>query len=513
MTTGTGSSLNKMEGYIDEIVRGSVYILLGLLLVKAASFLTQMLIARSLGPETYGLIVLAIMAITVSTRLLLLGIPDGLTRYIPRFKGKEEKIDVIRSGLTISLPVAVIFSVLVYLNSNFIAVNVFNEPGLTPLIEIVSFAIPFSVLIELLVASLRGYRRAKEKLLIETLQTGSLLIILLALSLRGLLNLTATTFFFAFSYLIGAIFGLFLLYRTINEPIKKVTGVRSSLKRELLSYSAPLIFSGALAIVMTNLDKFMISYFLGSGEVGLYNSGYKLSEVILLPLAFMGYIYFPLSSHLLKEGKKEQLKKLLPLINKWGAASVFPVMFLFIAYPLQVIFLFFGSEYAGAAPVLQILTLGFTLHLLNGKTGETLKSGGHTGIILAIMFVDVAINVVFNFLLIPIYGVTGAALATAITFLIGSSLAILALMRYMCISPFSRNYLIQCVLGVVTGGVLIALNNLFGLTSMGNVIFVLVDVLLFYSLMLLLSFLINNIEKEDYLLVKIPLKLAGGLLK
>ncbi len=495
--------LDELRSHINKILKGSFYIFIGIIITQVIAILIQILIARSLGPESYGLIVLALMVVAVSTRILQLGLPDGLTRYIARFKNIKKKLDIIKSGLTLSLPVTIVFSLLTYFGSDFIANGIFHEAELAYIIKIFSFAIPFSVLLELLISSLRGYYKAKEKVLVEVFRMGGLLTILSILFLTGFLNPATVSIFWVLSFVIGTVTASYLLFRTTGKSIKKITAIKSSFKKELLFFSFPLMISGGLAILMNNFDTIMIGYFLESTDVGIYNVAYKLAGFMLIPLSFLGYIYFPLCSKLLKENKVKELKKLLPLINKWGAVSVFPLIFLFLVYPTQVISALFGNEYIGAKYALQILTLGYLVHLLNGKTGETLKSGGYTKMILLSAIVSTIINLPLNFILIPILGIEGAAIATGMSFFVLGLVFIFVLLNSMKISPFSKNYLIQSIYGVIVAVALVYLNQLLHIPRLGEIVFLLVNIVLFYGLFLSLNLLTRKFEYGDRILFEL----------
>lgn len=273
------------------------------------------------------------------------------------------------------------------------------------------------------------------------------------------------------------------------------------MKKELLYFSIPLMLSGGLTILMNNFDTFMVGYFLSSTQVGIYNIAYKMAGFILMPLSFVGFIYFPLSSKLLSDGKKSQVTKLLPFFNKWGTALVVPIIFLFLAFPSKTISIFFGQEYVPAALSLQLITIGYLPHLLNGKTGETLKAGGHTKILLWTALAATVTNLSLNMLLIPRFGIEGAAMATGASFFLMGAIYILSIKKLMQISPFSEKYILSCVLALLSG-VLIAVIHEMLFTSLG-IVGLLFSLVLFVGLFLSLNIITRNFEEEDLLVIEI----------
>jgi O-antigen/teichoic acid export membrane protein len=95
-----------------------------------------------------------------------------------------------------------------------------------------------------------------------------------------------------------------------------------------------------------------------------------------------------------------------------GLAS--PILLLFVLFPAKVLALF-GAKFAGGAPVLAILAIGQFVNVATGSVGWILIMCGYERLMRNIIIVCATATVALNFLLIPLYGVVGAALATATT--------------------------------------------------------------------------------------------------
>lgn len=500
------SVVSDLEDKLDEIVRGGLFVFFGLLAVKALGLVVQILIARSLGPDFYGFIVLALMIVTVSTRVFRFGIPSGLARYLPRTDSRHDEIDIIKSGLFLSLPVAVLASALIFLNAEYISVSVFNEPQISRLIRIFSLIIPLSVLFEIIIGGLRGYKQAKEKVVVETIQKIGIVLPIGVLFVLGKLDTISVTVIWAASFGWAVLAGIILLVREIGT-INGLITVESTRKRELFAFSFPLMMSASMSMVMRNIDTFMIGYFLTSADVGVYNIGYQLANTILLPLSFFGFLYGPIASRLESDGQVDRMRKLLPLINKWGTMLVLPGIFLFLVYSSETIELLFGNGYTTAATSLQILTLGYVAHLINGKTGDTLEAGGYTRVILFSTFTSTIINVILNVLLIPKWGISGAAVATGSSYFVLGALLVIGLLYSMKISPISKNYIAQMGIGTVTGAIVFAVNRVL-LTPESSVLFITWNILFYYITFVLLNTVAGTWASEDQFLMEFALRIT-----
>ena len=181
--------------------------------------------------------------------------------------------------------------------------------------------------------------------------------------------------------------------------------------RELLKASWPLILSGLAIMIYMRIDQIMIGQMLGDKEVGLYSAAVRISEVwYFIPMAIVSSV-FPAIIEAKKKSEtlyNQRLQKLYDLMVWLSIAVAVPMTFL----SGWVVMLLFGQPYELAGTVLAIHVwagLFVALGVARGKwlLVENLQkySSWYVG-------AGAVINVPGNFLLIPIYGVEGAAIAT-----------------------------------------------------------------------------------------------------
>ena len=111
--------------------------------------------------------------------------------------------------------------------------------------------------------------------------------------------------------------------------------------------------------------------------------------------------------------------------------------------------LLFGARYMGAALALQILSAGEFVHTLVGPNGTTLTSYGKTTLLMIDAVLAAILNIVLNLLLIPRYGISGAAIATAISLAVSNVLVSGQLYYYYRIHPFRSNYIKSVIAGLL----------------------------------------------------------------
>ena len=174
-------------------------------------------------------------------------------------------------------------------------------------------------------------------------------------------------------------------------------------------------------------------------------------------------------------------------------------MTLVVLFPEQVINILFGAEYIAGATALSILVFGFMIYGAISPTGAILQTYGRTKTVMMNNYIGAVINFGLNLLLIPIYGVNGAAIAT------GFSLALLYILNFVFaykvakIQPFKLSYL-KIILAS-----LIAVFVVYSLTKyvIGVSTFVLIPMLfVFLALYFFLLLLMKSFEEEDLMIMR-----------
>jgi O-antigen/teichoic acid export membrane protein len=216
------------------------------------------------------------------------------------------------------------------------------------------------------------------------------------------------------------------------------------------SYGFPIAASLALALVLTSTDRFLLALFLDDAAVGAYHAAYSLSNRTLDVLfIWLGSAGGPALVMALERGGRARLDE---------AAREQASLFLLLALPAAVGLaltahplaeLMIGKELrAATASVTPLIALSA---LMAGLTtyyfGQAFTLGRNTRALFLTMAIPAGANVVLNLVLIPVLGLTGAALATALSYSLGLAAAILIGRRVLPL-PAPWPALLRC--GVAT---------------------------------------------------------------
>jgi len=425
------------------------------------SFFTRVILARGLGPSKFGRLSIGVAIVATTTTFVLLGMNSGIGRYLPRMQTVSEKRSVIVSGFQISLSVAILSTICVYLAAGWLATSVFDDASLRVVIKVFSLCIPLFTLLKLTVGGIRGLEKALPRVLVENLAFPGGRLIFTGVALLFGATVTNVSWGYFLAYALGAVTGLYYLYTRI--PL--LGRPRDSMHRTLLSFSAPLVITAAMATVIADIDTFIIGYFLTPRYVGIYNVVYPFAALASIFLSSLSFLFMPVVSELHAAGEFEQISIIYAIATKWLFLATTPIVLLFVMFGDNLLGITFGSEYLPGELTLSLLAIGFGTHTIFGPNRDTLTSIGRTRWIMISNIGIALFNVGMNIVLVPRFGIEGAAVATAASYTFLNCLYSYRLYSDMGINPFKRRFIRHLFTGTIVGLIFITTENWLAPTS------------------------------------------------
>lgn len=184
----------------------------------------------------------------------------------------------------------------------------------------------------------------------------------------------------------------------------------------LLKDSWPLIFSGLVVMIYMRIDQVMIKEMLGDREVGLYSAAVRLSEVwYFIPMVITSSLFPAIVSakKVSKELYYTRLQRLYTFMVWIAIGIALPMTFL----SDWLVTLLYGEVYREAGRVLMIQIWAGIFVSLGVISGSWLTSENLPSLAFYRTFLGMTINITLNFVLIPVYGMIGAAIATVISYM------------------------------------------------------------------------------------------------
>ena len=503
-------SKNQIGTSLKLLVKTSFIVFIGVVLSKILSYSYRIIIARYYGAEIYGLLSLSTMIAGWFIAIASLGFYDGLSRFIPLYRGKKE-ISKIRYLLRWSFGVLTITSVLsaiiLFLTSGIIANEIFHNSYLKIYLQIFSIVIPFTVLANPFLALLRGYEKIKIYSFIFNIAQNLVKVVTVSLMiclgfngigapiswLVGLISLTLFSYI-ACKYKLPQIF--------VNEKYNPEEMART--QKEVFSYSRPLLFYGVITVLFYWIDSFFIGYYYSAVEVGIYNSAVPIATLLLIAPELFMQLFFPMITKEYARKNIHLIKELSKQVNKWIFTINLPAFVLLIIFPGVALNILFGAEYLPAKTALIILAIGSLITSITSVSNSLLSMAGKSKLILRNMLIACVLNIILNFILVPLpfifgldnsLGITGAAIATLISLTIFNLMIILETQYPLKIFPFRRKMITLLISALIS---FFGLHYVTQTWSLPNLFWKIIVGIIFVLVYFLLVFISKSLDRNDY---------------
>jgi len=416
--------LNKLRystGHRAILARGAIGSFVVKILGAAIAFGLHILLARLLGVSQYGIYIYALTWLNILAILCLLGFHTSLVRFIAAYKA-QEKWGLLRGIVRRSTQFVVIFSLLIGGIGGivvwFLRSRIGQDQATT--FGVALILLPVLVLVRLREAGLRALKRVvQSELPIRIIRPLLLSAILsgLYLYLRQPLQATQAMAINLIAVFAALVIGTLWLVKELPEQMRDAQPIYA--EKEWLKVSLPLLLVAGMHLILKHTDIIMLGAIRGSDEAGIYSAASHISNLVVFALMAINAILAPMISELYSTGKNKELQRIVTL----AARAIF-VFTLMVSIILAVFGKFalslFGAEFVVTYVPLLILLCGQIVNALAGSVGLIMTMTGHQNQAGAIVAVSAAVNITLNALLIPLMGLRGAAISTAVTMVMWS---------------------------------------------------------------------------------------------
>lgn len=400
------------QGVGAIFARGASGAFAGKVLGMGLGFLLQIVMARTLGVDEFGYYMYALAWVSIAMMLALLGYDTALMRFVAHYQAAGEwgKLRGVlrhaaRRVLAAGVLIALLACALVWLLKDRL------EPGLAPVLLAATPLIPLFALSSLRQSALRGYRQVFRAELPDSVVRPVLIMALVGIwwGMQG--TILATQAMLIQLAAAGAAFALggWWLYRATPSGVHATV---PEYDREWTRVALPMLMIAGLHLVLKQTDVVMIGAMTGAREAGIYAAMVRLADLAVFGLTAANAIAAPLISELHAAGRKAELQRLLTLSSRVVLLFTLAVSVVLVIGGKWIAGLF-GQEFVAGLDALWILLAAQAVNAATGPVGYLMTMTGHQNQALVIQGGAALINVVLNLLLIPAYGMAGAAIATA----------------------------------------------------------------------------------------------------
>lgn len=209
---------------------------------------------------------------------------------------------------------------------------------------------------------------------------------------------------------------------------------------KVLRLSLPMFLTSAIAVINSNIDKYMIGNNMEASQVGIYSIAVKIGEVTSIALIAVNSIFAPLIANLYSRKEVTKLKSLYVTATKWIVTiniMIFGMVLLFSSDIMRIA----GEEFTVGGTALFIVIFGQVVNSGVGSVGYLNTMTGKPAYNTVASIVAVLLNIGLNLILIPKYGIVGAAVASAVSVITCNLINFAFVYFRLHMHPYNRKYL------------------------------------------------------------------------
>lgn len=488
-----------MATYTKKLVSGSLFVFSMSVLAAFIAYFTRIILARSLTPSEYGLFYAVFAFVSFFLFFRDLGLNQALARYIPEFRVKH-KYNAIKTAIASvflwQLLSSLVFGSLLFIFSSFLAKDYFKDASAALILKIFIIYILFSMLVMFLQSIFQGFQKIKLYSVGEPLRNIlMLLLVILFLSLG--LGVFAPVYAFALSWVLIFVLLVSFFARTFNVLRYKIKEFKN-ITRIMFAFGFPVMLTAIGAKLIARIDTLMLTYFTTLDQVGIYNVVLPTAMLFLFFSDSISAVAFPIISELWAKNDMEKLAEWLKLIYKYSFVFVAPALLAVFAFSDLFIRLFFGEAYVPGATALRILLIGALFFIMARFNHVTLSGIGKPAIVTKIILSAAAANFVLNLILIPLFGIGGAAAATAASYLLVLFLSVHATKKFIDVNVPAAAWLKTLASSLAFLFVIILLKNILAMNKWAELVISVAAAGIVYLILIYLLGLIDIGEIKKY---------------
>ncbi|USZ68108.1 oligosaccharide flippase family protein [Halorussus salilacus] len=385
------------------------------LYMAASGLLTVVLTRFLLTNEQFGLVGSAVAVLGVARLFGDLGLAKSAARYVTEYREKDpsQVPHVLRTAVVLRLvAIGAVCGAFAVFGGDI--ARLIDQPELAPLLVVGAGYIAANSFFTFSQVLFQGYNRVTYSATIQA--TGAVLRLVMAVVFVALLGgAVGAMVGYVVGYGIAAVFGLALLYAKCYRGTERADSPEEGLSRRIAEYSVPLTATRGANVLDKRVDTILVGYFMTPVAVSYYYLAKQVVGFVQTPAASLGFTLSPTYGEEKAGGETERAARIYETSLRHTLLLYVPAAAGMVLVAEPAIRLVFGEGYAGAAPVLQVFAVYVVLQAITFITSDALDFLGRARSRAYAKGTASVGNFLLNLVLIPAFGVAGAAAATVVT--------------------------------------------------------------------------------------------------
>jgi O-antigen/teichoic acid export membrane protein len=421
--------------------KGSGVMFVGRVVAYTSRFAITFVLARFLGVEAFGLYNLARVAASMTAGISALGLDVAALRFIALAGGRKDAArtwGTLQVSLLLTALVSPILGLAQYLFAETIAVQIFAEPRLIPLLKFGAVMVPAIAMGNVVATAIRGFKEMEYSVIPQNIFKPLFrFVLILGLGLIGLNAMGALATFgiaeFA-AFLLGAYFlnKLFSLKRPFSQARRDWRGI--------ITFATPAYLSSLISTFGSSIQTIFLGALSSVTNAGIFTVASRVNLIGDMFNSSISGAVTPIIAELYGQKDFKQLGILYQLTTKWIFAANLPIFLVLVLFPNEILSIF-GSSFVDGSAAMVLLAWGGLVNAVTGTNGNVLDMTGHNKLKLVNSVSVFILSIILNYIFIVHYGIFGAALASLISKSVSNFLKVLQVYLLLKLLPYNLGFL------------------------------------------------------------------------
>ncbi len=416
---------------INQSIRNTILTYIGFVIGAANALFMY---TNFLGKTYYGLTAFLLSASNITMPLMAFGVHNTLVKYYSTYKTEEQKSAFLNFMLLLPLILIVPFGLIGLFFYEPIAVFLSRE---NPIIHDYVWLVPFIGLCMGYFEILYAWAKVQMLSVFGSFVKEIFLRVLISIFLYAVYFKWITSVEFVYSlvgiYFITTCVMAFFAFR-IRRPTWNFDF--NFARKPILEYSIFIILSGSVAVLLLDIDKFMLGQYIRIENVAYYSVAIFIATVISVPSRAMHQIVYPITAKLMAENEHDELN-ILYKKTSINLQIIGGYVLLGILVNINQVYLMLPPEYSDGIFVVFIIGVSKYLDLVLGNNNAIIFNSIYYRAVLFLGLLLAVLAIALNSWFIPNYGINGAAVATLIAVTFYSLAKLLFVVFRMKLYPFT----------------------------------------------------------------------------
>jgi O-antigen/teichoic acid export membrane protein len=405
----------------DELTRvatkaagGGLYLLIGNTSSTVILAVGSILVARLLGPFSFGLYTLAVAIPLLLVALADAGVNFALVRLPARLRSEGDHARanrLVKLGFLLKLAISTAASIVCYAGSTIIASIVLNRPELTPFIQLASLMIVFQAILDATNNAFIGQDLMQYSASVQILQAtlkGALAPVLVFVGL----GISGAIWGYVLALAVAGLTGATLLFTRHVRSSGRTTNQASTELRTMLGYGFPLYAAAILSVFLTQYQSIVLAHFASNVEIGNFGATWNFTTFMMILSYPITTSMFPMFSKMDPKSQRSDLARGFVLAVKYASLLMIPASVAVMVFSRNLIYLTYGSGYALAPQYLVLLAALYLLTAISYLVlGSFLSGIADTSTVLKMSVVTLAVYLPLGPALATLWGPFGLLIA------------------------------------------------------------------------------------------------------